>query len=68
LSGFARRHLDREQKRELIAQQLRETPQSSDRQIAESLGTSHPTVAAVRTELEERSEVERFTTSIWTTG
>ena len=60
--NLARRHLDREQKRALIAQQLKATPQLSDRQIAESLGTSHPTVAAVRAELIESGDVEPLPT------
>src|SRR3989304_9936398 len=51
--NLARRHLDREQKRGLIAQQLRETPQTSDRQIAESLGVSNSTVSVLRKEMVE---------------
>lgn len=66
--NLARRHLDRQQKRELIAQQLRETPQTSDRQIAEALGVSHPTVGAVRREMEEAGELEKFTSSIGADG
>lgn len=55
--NLARRHLDRQQRRGLIAQQLRETPQTSDRQIAESLGADHKTVASVREELEVIGEI-----------
>lgn len=55
--NLARRHLTREQRRELIAQQLRETPQLSDRQIAASLGVDHKTVAAEREQLESIGEI-----------
>lgn len=55
--NLARRHLDREQKRALIAQQLRETPQLSNRQIAASLGVDHKTVAAEREQLESIGEI-----------
>ncbi|MDL2254337.1 ParB N-terminal domain-containing protein [Ruminococcaceae bacterium OttesenSCG-928-I18] len=64
----ARRHLNAEQKRELIRQQLSETPEKSDRQIAAGLGVSHPTVGAVRNEMVEAGNVEKFTTSIDTMG
>lgn len=61
--NLARRHLDRAQKRELIAAQIKETPEKSNRQIAEDLKTSHPTVIDVRRDLEKKGDVERFTTS-----
>jgi N6-adenosine-specific RNA methylase IME4 len=66
--NLARRHLDREQKRELIAQQLRETPQTSDRQIAESLGVSPTTVGTVRSELEEGGELSKLDSRISADG
>jgi len=56
------------QRRELIAAQLKETPYKSDRQIASSLGVTHPTVTAARSELETSGDVERFTTSTDTLG
>jgi ParB-like nuclease domain len=59
-----RRQLTRDQKRDLIKQQLQETPEKSDRQIASMFGISHPTVAVVRYELETNSQVERFTTRV----
>jgi phage N-6-adenine-methyltransferase len=46
--NLARRHLSGEQKRQLIADQLRETPTASDRNIAQDLGVDHHTVADVR--------------------
>lgn len=55
--NLARRHLDRQQKRELIAQQLKETPQISDRQIAESLGVSNSTVSLLRKEMVDTGEL-----------
>lgn len=58
-----RRHLSQEQRRELIAEQLRETPHLSDRQIARHLGVSNPTVSATRHELVESGEVLNLNTS-----
>ena len=43
--NLARRHLTREQKRELIAAQLKDTPEKSNRQIAKALVLSEHTVA-----------------------
>ena len=66
--NIARRHLTGEQKRWLIREQLKETPEQSDRQIAKALGVTHPTVATQRRELENIGDVEKFTTSIDTLG
>jgi len=66
--NLARRHLSQEERRALIAAQVRETPDRSDRQIAATLGVTHPTVAGVRARLEEAGDVERFTTSLDTLG
>jgi ParB-like chromosome segregation protein Spo0J len=52
-----RRHLTREQKRQLIADQLRETPERSNRQVAEELGVDHKTVAVVRDTIEATGEI-----------
>ena len=49
--NLARRQLNTTQKREIIAQQLRETPQHTNRLIAKMLGVTHPTVASVRADL-----------------
>lgn len=46
-----RRHLTSEQKRRVIADQLRDTPERSDRAIGRQLGVSHATVASVRNHL-----------------
>jgi hypothetical protein len=55
--NLSRRHLSREQRRELIEDQLRETPEQSDRQIAEALHVDNKTVAARRRDLERREEI-----------
>lgn len=52
-----RRHLNQEQKRELIRAQLRETPEKSDREIARLFGVSHTTVAVLRLELESSGQI-----------
>lgn len=52
-----RRHLSREQKREVIARSLAADPHLSNRQHAERTGASHPTVAAVRSELESTGKI-----------
>ena len=66
--NIARRHLTQEQKRTLIREQLKATPEQSDRQIAKVLGVSQPTVSAQRKELEEIGDVKKFITSTDTLG
>ena len=61
--NLKRRHLNREQRRALIAESLKADPQLSNREHARRTGASHPTVNTVREELEDRGEVEKFTTS-----
>jgi DNA-binding Lrp family transcriptional regulator len=63
-----RRHLTAEQRRDLIAKVIKATPEKSNRQIAEQVKVSHPTVAKVRERLEEKGDVEKVTTSIDTKG
>jgi ParB-like chromosome segregation protein Spo0J len=60
--NLVRRHLTAAQRRAIIADALRDDPAQSDRQVAAMLGVSHPTVGAVRHELERAGDVERFTT------
>ena len=55
--NIARRHLTSEQKRGLIREQLIETPEKSDRQIAKDLGVDNHTVATQRKELEADEEI-----------
>jgi hypothetical protein len=46
--NILRRHLSREEMRAVIAGQLRDTPERSNRSIAADLGVDHKTVGAVR--------------------
>src|SRR3954447_17884722 len=46
--NLARRQLDQAGKRAIVADQLRETPERSNRLIGRQLGVHHATVAAVR--------------------
>lgn len=55
-----RRHLTQEQKRELIREQVKETPERSNRQIGSALGVDHKTVAAQRSELESSGEIPQI--------
>lgn len=57
--NMARRQLNQEQRRALIQAQLKETPEKSDRQIAEGLGVSHVTVGAQRRELESIGQIDQ---------
>lgn len=50
-------HLDQAQKRAMIADQLRDTPEQSNRQIAAGLGVSHHTVAAAREALVDGGQI-----------
>src|SRR5215831_17959457 len=51
-ANIHRRHLNAEQKRDLIAKLLKAQPQKSDRQIAETVKASPTTVGVVRREIE----------------
>ena len=54
--NLARRTLTSEQKRAIIAEQLSETPNRTNRMIAKLLGVDHKTVAGVRAEAESVGE------------
>jgi ParB-like chromosome segregation protein Spo0J len=56
-NNILRRHLTREQVRELIEQQLKETPEWGDRRAAKELGVDHKTVGAVRGRLISSGEI-----------
>ena len=56
-TNIRRRHLTAEQKREIIADLLKENPERSDRATAKIAGVHHETVAAVREEGERRGEI-----------
>src|SRR5262249_12056598 len=62
------RHLTGEQKRELIAQQLKATPEKSDRQIAEIVKASPTFVGKVRAEKEATGDVSTVDTRTDTKG
>lgn len=66
--NMARRQLNQEQRRELINEQLRETPEKSDRQIARELGVDHKTVSVRRNELEGTGEIPQLNTSVGADG
>jgi ParB-like chromosome segregation protein Spo0J len=58
--NLARRQLNREQKRQIIADQLRETPERSARWIGKMLGVSAQTVTAVKIELQSGAQIEHL--------
>ena len=66
--NMARRHLTQEQRRELIRQQLKETPEKSDRQIAAGLGVSQTTVGTQRKSMEEIGQLSKLDSSIGLDG
>jgi hypothetical protein len=67
-ANIHRRQLSPKKKRELIKTVLKAQPEKSNRQVAKTVGVSHPHVAAVRAELEKAGDVETVTTSIDTKG
>jgi hypothetical protein len=67
-ANIHRRHLKPERRRELLVTLLKLHPEKSNRQIAKTVGKSHPHVAKVRKTLEESGDVETVTTSIDTKG
>lgn len=56
-----RRHLNREQKRELVRAQLLDTPEWSNNRIAQLVGVTHPTVIDIRQEMIANGELVNFT-------
>ena len=66
--NMARRHLTREQRREMIRGQIKDTPELSDRHIAKMLGVSNSTVGIIRRDLIEDGEVCESHTSIGADG
>jgi ParB-like chromosome segregation protein Spo0J len=53
-----RRHLKAKEKREAIAALLKADPNKSDRQVGKIAGVSKNTAAAVRSEMEERGQID----------
>jgi hypothetical protein len=66
--NLARRQLTTEQKRQLIADQLQETPDRSNRWIGKQLGVGHPTVASVRADMEATGKVFQFDRTLGADG
>lgn len=66
--NMARRQLNQVQRRELIQEQLRETPEKSDRQIGRELGVAGNTVTAQRKEMERTAQIEQLKTTIGADG
>jgi hypothetical protein len=63
-----RRHLTGEEKRILVAQLLKTNPERSNLQTAKIVGVDDKTVAAVRREMQARSEIPNVTKVIDTRG
>ena len=61
--NLARRQLTREQRRKLIEDELRESPDTTNRKIGKSLGVDHKTVGSVRTKLEQGGELPQVKTA-----
>lgn len=55
-----RRHLDQAARRKLIEDDLRETPEASNRKIAADLGVDDKTVGAARARLESTAEIPQL--------
>ena len=60
--------MTQEQRRELIREQLTETPEKSDRQIAKQIGVTHPFVGNIRYDMEQSGELEAVTSSVGADG
>jgi hypothetical protein len=67
-ANIHRRHLTTEQKRELIAKLIKQTPNKSDRQIAKQTKTSPTTVGKIRKETENAGDVSKVDTRTDTKG
>jgi hypothetical protein len=66
--NLARRQLSQEQKRQLVADQLRETPGRSNRLIGKQLGVHHATVAGVRAEMEGTGQIDQLERTVGSDG
>lgn len=62
--NLTRRHVTAEQKRAIVAEQLRDTPRRANRWIASDLGAHHRTVISVRAELVAAGEIEDYPTLV----
>jgi SAM-dependent methyltransferase len=66
--NLARRQFSTEEKRQLIADQLHETPERSNRWVGKQLGVHHATVASVRTEIEAVGQIIQLEKRVGTDG
>src|SRR5271166_5261717 len=66
--NLARRQLDNYAKRQIIADELRENPDRSNRWIAKSLGVDHKTVARVRTPMGATGDIPQLGYTIGADG
>lgn len=66
--NMARRHLNQEQRRGLIKDELMENPKKSDNQIAKDIGVSQTTVSRNREKLVEKGELMQCITSTGADG
>ena len=66
--NLKRRHLNREQRRALIAESLKSDPQLSNREHARRTGADHKTVSAVRSESASRGEIPHVSETVDTLG
>jgi hypothetical protein len=67
-ANIRRRHLSAKQKRDLITELIKATPEKSDRQIAEMVKASPTTVGAVREKMETSGDVSKLDTRQDTKG
>ncbi len=56
--NLARRHLNQSQRRQLVRDQIKETPNMSDRKIGRNLDVSHATVRKQRNALQESGQID----------
>jgi hypothetical protein len=66
--NLARRQLDQAGKRAIIADQLRETPERSNRWVGKQLGVHHATVASVRADLEGTGQIIQLERTVGADG
>jgi hypothetical protein len=67
-TNIHRRHLNAEQKGDLIAALLKATPEKSDRQIAKIARVDHKTVGAARADLEATGEIPQLNNTVGADG
>lgn len=66
--NLARRHLNQDQKRQFIADDLKDNPGRSNRQVAQGLGVDDKTVGSVRRALEATAEIPQLDKTLGADG